>query len=319
VNNLYFGFTAFVLASIGFSGSIVFYNSYLPEIVSKDKQDIVSAQGYAFGYVGSSILLLICVLFIENPSWLGVESTQVVRLTFFGAGIWWVGFSLIPFYYLPKRSIKRKSGGKVFLKGYLELKQVLIQLRSLRYLRIFLIAFFFYSMGIQTVLYTAGLFGAKVIQLEPVNLVIAVLLIQFLAVGGAYMFSFLSNRIGNLYGLLVAMVIWIGICSTALFVRTEMDFYLLAAVVGLVMGGVQALSRSTYSKILPKTQNNAAYFSFYDVAEKVAIVLGLLIFGLMEELTGSMRNSIFSLIIFFIIGIPILLLLNKKGQIDTSK
>ena len=304
-SNLWFGILCFVLASIGFSGSIVFYNSYLPEIAEPEDQDKVSAKGYALGYIGSSLLLIFNLVVIMMPEKFGLEAgtTFPVRLAFLMVGLWWIGFSSYTFYYLPANVYHKKREGRVLSRGYSELLKVWRELKHLKYLTRFLLSFFFYNMGVQTVMYVATLFGEKEIKLGTSELIATVLIIQFVAIGGAYMFSAISRKFGNFISLMIAIIIWVGICFSAYNLYNPNLFYALAFVVGMVMGGIQSMSRSTYSKLLPETQDHASYFSFYDVCEKFGLVLGTASYGLIEELTGSMRNSVLALICFFIVGL----------------
>lgn len=339
VENVEFGTIAFVLATIGFTGSIVFYNAYLPEIAEEKDQDRVSAKGFALGYIGSVILLianLVLVMFPEilfdvgskqaelaalHPDWdpdkvlteardsfSGIAS----RLAFLEVGVWWAGFAQITFWRLPKNVYNKKPEGKYLLNGYKELRGVWKQLGSYGTLRYFLIAFFFYSMGMQTILYLASAFGDQELQLDSSFLIATVLVIQLVAIAGAYLFSGLSGRIGNVRTLLYAIAIWCAVSVFAFFITDKWQFLGAAFVVGMIMGGSQALSRSTYSKLLPETQDHASFFSFYDVAEKVATVLGTLSFGLMIALTGSMRNSVWPIVVFFVIGLVVLTRVRMK-------
>lgn len=314
--NLGWGLFCFVLASIGFSGSLVFYNAYLPEIADEKDQDRVSAKGFALGYIGSSLLLILNLWMVMKPEFFGLApGTIASRISFLMTGLWWVGFSQITFYYLPKnpfedRYVHTLRSEKIFLvKGYRELQAVWKQLNQLVQLRWFLLSFFFYTMGVQTVMYVATLFGEKELHLDTSVLITTILIIQFVAIAGAYFFSYLSSRIGNIRSLMLSVTIWIGICVGAFFVYTEKDFYIIAFCVGLVMGGIQSLSRSTYSKMLPETRDHASFFSFYDIMEKSGIVLGTASYGLIEELTGSMRNSLVALIFYFVIGLGLLTML----------
>ncbi len=305
--NIEYGILIFVLASMGYSASLVFYNAYLPEIASPQKQDKVSAKGFAFGYLGSSILLIFNLMMILNPGWFGIDTEGLpARISFLLVGVWWIGFASITFYYLPKNIFNKKPESKYLLNGYKELRKVWIQIKSESALASFLTSFFFYTMGVQTVMYVAALFGEKELKLESAQLITTILIIQFVGIFGAYLFSFLSRKMGNLKAIMTAIVIWIGICIAAYFVYTANEFYAIAFCVGMVMGGIQALSRSTYSKMLPPTQDHASFFSFFDVSEKIAIVLGTASYGLIEQLTGNMRNSIIMLIVFFIIGLFLL-------------
>lgn len=304
----YFGFgvVCMMIAAIGFYGSLVFYNSYLPEIAAEDDQDRVSAKGFTFGYIGSVLMQMVgfaLVLFWDKIPFLKGEG-HAVRFTFLLVGVWWIGFSQITFRRLPKTFSSKKNGnGYNFLVGgFIELRKVFWQILKTPVIKRFLFAFFFYNMGVQTVMLAATNFGSKVLHLPSTNLIITVVLIQLVAIAGAYLMSSLSRRFGNLRVLIFVILIWIGICVAGYYMQTEMHFYLLAIAVGLVMGGIQALSRSTYAKLMPRTDDTASFFSFYDVTEKIAIVIGLITFGVIEELTGSMRNSVLSLMVFFIIG-----------------
>lgn len=344
--NLWIGILTIVLACIGYSGSIVFYNAYLPEIATPDMQDRVSAKGYSLGYVGGALLLILNLLLILMPdmfydvqgriSELKLLETTLTdeearkkvlsslsgtssRISFFSSGIWWILFAYYSFYYLPKNVFNRKPEGNILSKGYLELIKVWQELKSNPTLKKYLSAFFSYNMGVQTVMLVATLFGSKELNLESSELIMTILIIQFVAIGGAYMFSCLSGKYGNIYILRAATLLWIGICFMAYFVTSAVQFYVLAFFVGLVMGGIQSLSRSTYSKLLPETIDHASYFSFYDICEKLGIVLGMGLFGIIEEVSDSMRNSVIALFLFFLIGFLLLLRINNKLTIQQSK
>lgn len=312
--NIEFGVLAFMLGTIGWAGSLVFYNSYLPEIATEEEQDKVSAKGFALGYVGSSLLLILNLIVILFPESFGIpkESSLPARIAFLAVGIWWFGFAQYTFYYLPKNKSAIKFKFDILWKGYRELAGVWAQLKKLKDLKAFLYAFFFFTMGIQTVMYVATLFGSKELKLESGQLIATILIIQFVAIGGAYLFAFISKKIGNISALLIALSIWVVICISAYFVVNANQFYLLALAVGIVMGGSQSLSRSTYSKLLPDTTDTTSFFSFYDTSEKIAIVLGTASYGLIEEITGNMRNSVFTLGTFFIVGLILLTRLKRN-------
>ncbi|MCC6383643.1 MAG: MFS transporter [Bacteroidia bacterium] len=302
--NLWIGILGFFLASIGWAGSIVFYNAFLPEIADKEHHDAVSARGFAMGYTGSSLLLIFNLIMIMQPGLFGIQDGSLpARISFLLVGTWWAGFAFYTFKYLPARTRKKYSNGNVLFKGFHELKNVLTQIRKHKVLPVFLLSFFFYNMGVQTVMYVAALFGDKELQLDSSQLIITILIIQFVAIGGAYLFSGLSYRMGNFRALITAICVWIVICIAAYYTTTSMQFYTIAFLVGLVMGGIQSLSRSTYSKLLPDTHDTASYFSLYDICEKIGLVIGTASYGLIEELTGSMRNSVIALILFFILGL----------------
>jgi len=302
--NITFGLFCFMMAGIGFYGSQVFYNSYLPDISSEADRDRISAKGYTYGYIGSVILQMIGFgLVLLLP-----DSGKALQITFLLVGLWWIGFAQIPFRHLPISNIsERKAKKHILINGFHELKIVWQQLIHLPVLKRFLAAFFFYSMGVQTVMLVAIDFGIKELKLENTKLIITAVIIQLVAIGGAISMSRLSERFGNLRILIVAVLLWIGICITGYFVHSELQFYILAALVGLVMGGIQSLSRSTYSKLMPETKDTASFFSFYDITEKLAIVIGLFSFGFIEGFSGNMRHSILALIIFFMIGLIFLL------------
>ncbi|MEJ5995882.1 MFS transporter [Pedobacter sp. Du54] len=301
----------FILAAIGFWGSLVFYNSYLPEIASIGEQDRVSAKGFTYGYIGSIILQIICFVFVFKPEWFGIVDESIpARLSFLMVGIWWMVFAQIPFKNLPKGSPNFKvEKGNVMVSGFQELKKVWANVKKMAYLKRFLFSFFFYSMGVQTVMLVATIFGEKELNLATSKLIATILLLQIVAIPGAMLMSYLSSKkYGNVNVLIGVLIIWIGACIAAYFIHTEYQFYALAGVIGLIMGGIQSLSRSTYSKFLPQdSPDHTSYFSFYDVTEKVALVFGMFSFGYIEELTGSMRNSVIALTLFFILGLLFLL------------
>jgi MFS transporter, UMF1 family len=310
-STLYLGITLAVLACIGFAGSLVFYNSYLPEIANPEQQDAVSAKGFAMGYVGSAVLLIINLALVMTRD-TGAEKLRMMQWSFVTVGIWWASFAQITFRFLPKVNADKNAGkkkeGNYIFAGYKELKKVWKELKHNKKLVRFLPAFFIYSMGVQTVMLVANHFGSDEIKMEPGQLITTILIIQFVAMIGAYLFSFLSRKTSNLFTLKVATIIWSLICiCTFLFVFTPLHFYIVAAFVGLVMGGIQSLSRSTYSKMLPETEDNASYFSFYDVCEKLSIVLGMATFGIINELSPTMRSPIVALIVFFVLGYLLLL------------
>ena len=320
--NLEFGIICSVLASIGFSGSIVFYNSYLPEIAKEEEFDLLSAKGFALGYIGSVILLVFNLVTIQFPEWFGMPTGSFApRFSFLITGIWWVGFAQIPFRVLPNNPYKKSISADYLLKGYREVNMVFKELRNLPVANRFLASFFFYSMGVQTVMYLAASFGDKELGLPGDQLILTVLIIQFVAIGGSYFFAFVSRKLGNKASLMIMVLIWMGICVAAYFVYSVYQFYSLAFVVGLVMGGIQSLSRSTYAKMIPTTTtDHASFFSFFDLTEKVAIVLGTATYGAIEQLTGSMRNSALFLVIFFVLGIIFLSRLNlPKSEAEATR
>lgn len=303
------------IAAAGFYGSLVFYNSFLPEIAVEADRDRVSAQGFAYGYVGSVILQLICFVFVMSPATFGIDDGLACRISFLLVGVWWFAWAQIPLNRLPGGTpLEQHPEHNILWNGFHELKKVWAQMKLLPVLRTYLIAFFLYSMGVQTVMLAATIFGAKELKLETGQLIMTILIIQLVAIAGAYIMSKLSEKLGNLAVLLFVVVMWIGICIAAYYTTTAMEFYIIATIVGLVMGGIQSLSRSTYSKLMPETKDTTSFFSFYDVTEKLAIVLGMFSFGFIEDMTGSMRNSIIALISFFALGAIVLYLAFVKAK-----
>ncbi len=315
-HNLEYGIICFALAAIGYSGGFVFYNSYLPEIATLDMQDSVSAKGFTYGYVGSVILQIICFVFVLAPKTFGLTDARAAQLSFLMVGVWWIGFAYIPFNVLPKGSPNAVTHHKNLIRGgFIELSKVWKQVKQMPLLKRYLPAFFCYSMGVQTIMLVAASFGAKILHLPTPNLIAIILIIQLVAIAGANLMSKLSEKFGNVRVLAGVVVIWIFACIAAYFIQNAMQFYFLAAVVGLIMGGIQSLSRSTYSKYLPQNiPDTASFFSFYDVTEKLAIVGGMFSFGFFEELTGNMRNSALVLAIFFIAGLILLFSLLKEER-----
>ncbi|WP_313386375.1 MFS transporter [Chishuiella sp.] len=299
-----------ITGSIGFWGSLVFYNSYLPEIVSENKMDKVSAQGYMFGYIGSVLLLTVCLAMIQ----LAPEEKQAffTRISFLLTGIWWFGFGQIALNKLPNKKFDRKIPKNIIKSSFENLRKTFKDLNQHKNIRIFLSGFFFYSLAMQTIFLMAAMFGSSEIGMESSELIMTILLIQIEAVLGAWLFSFLSGKIGNKSTLLIGIFIWIITCLIGFLINkndpnVKMQFYIMAAMVGLVMGGLQALSRSTYAKLLPETEDTTTYFSFYDVFEKFALFMGLMIYGLLIEYSGGMKASALAMGVSFAISFVILL------------
>jgi len=316
-STLYIGITCSIIACIGFWASLVYYNSYLPEIAAPEDRDRVSAKGFTYGYIGSVILQVVCFVFVFFPGILGgnKDSNIQYQASFLLVGVWWWGFGQFSLSRLPK-SIPAGTGDlehHILSKGYRELRKVWNQLKRLAVLKRFLFAFFFYNMGVQTVMLAAALYGKSELAIPTTNLIIAILIIQLIAIPGAYAISRLSDAIGNMKALMCCILVWIAICVFGYMIPAKdiMQFYILGAVVGFVMGGIQSLSRSTYSKLMPVTRDTASFFSFYDVTEKIGIVIGIFSFGFFTELTGSQRSSVLSVMSFFIIGFVLLLFANS--------
>ena len=317
--NIWLGLLLNLLAAVGYWGSMVFYNAYLPEIVTEDRLDKTSAQGFMVGYVGSGILLVICLVLIQVVG-AGNEGFWT-RLSFVLVGLWWMGFAQITFRRLPTNIYNKKIPRSIFKSSFKELRNVARELNSYSTLRIFLGSFFFYSLGMQTIFLVAALFGQSEIGLTTDKLIMTILLIQIEAILGAWLFSFLSGKIGNRNTLLIGIFIWIIVCLLGYTIEkespsVETQFYIMAALVGLVMGGIQSLSRSTYAKLLPPTEDHTTYFSFYDVFEKMALCLGLFTFGLIIEMTEGMKVSTLAMGASFCISFVIMCFLKMKKPVS---
>jgi UMF1 family MFS transporter len=319
---LWVGIVGLMMGAMGYAGGLVFYNAYLPEIAAPEDRDWVSARGFSFGYVGSVILQIIGFVLVISMA--GKEA-QASQITFLLVGIWWIVFAQFTFSGLKDTPKPKEAGVNIWTEGFKEIKKVYLEVKNLPVLKRFLRGFFFYSMGVQTVMIAATQFGSKILELPDDKLIITVVVIQLVAILGAFVMSRLSMRFGNLEVLMGVLILWIGICfaayHTAVYKETkgnaEVPFYFLAAAVGLVMGGIQSLSRSTYSKLMPETKDTASYFSYYDFTEKIAIVIGVFVFGFVHEYTanhGGIKNSILSLAIFFFIGLVWLLLARMRQR-----
>lgn len=306
--NVEYGIACAVTASVGYAGSLVFYNGFLPEVAGPEKMDAVSAKGFSMGYIGSVILLIINLVLYQNPEMLGFEEgTAATRFGFLLVGVWWMGFAQIAFYYLEDKPTGNKLGSDVLTSGIKELRKVFQTVKDRLVMRRFLSSFFLFSMGVQTVLLLAPLFADKEIGMAADEMIFVVLILQILAIGGALFFAWTSRKMGNGFAIGANLVIWVFICVTGYFLYDKMSFYLLAGLLGFVMGGIQSVSRSTYSKLIPEaTKDNASFFSFYDITEKLAIVIGTFSYGFIDMATGSMRNSMVFMAIFFIGGFIIL-------------
>lgn len=312
--NVEYGIACSVLASIGFAGSLVFYNGFLPEVASKDKMDSVSARGFAMGYVGSVILLIINLFLYQKYELFGFEDgSSATRFGFILVGVWWLGFAQIAFHFLEDQKSGKSITLQILGNGTKELKKVWAVVRDKRVMKRFLYSFFLFSMGVQTVMLLAPLFADKEIGMGADEMIIIVLILQILAIGGAFFFAWLSKLKGNGFAISTTLLIWIFICISGYFMQDKISFYTLAAFLGFVMGGIQSMSRSTYSKLIPKeATDTASYFSFYDITEKLAIVIGSLSYGFIDQITGSMRYSMVFMSLFFIIGFLLLQHANLK-------
>ena len=331
IERLWVGITFSILASVGFWGSLVFYNAYLPEVAYPKDQDRVSAKGFINGYLGSVFLLVFILTMIMMPHWYGFVSeplkegesapTIVYQLSFVIVGLWWFLFAQYTLYYLPYNTHKRKPEKDFIFKGYRELRQVLRELKNQYTLKIFLISFFLFSAGVQTIIILAGKFGDEELGLPIPNLIITIILVQLVAVVGAFIFSRISKKLGNITTLKITLVIWILVTFSAYLLPgqspfVDIYFYALGGFLGLVLGATQTLARSTYSKLMPEnTVDTATYFSFYDVTEKIAIVTGTIIFGILVGITKSMRTSVLVLAVFFFAGLIVLFFMKRTKYV----
>ena len=330
-DTLWLGTIGFALGLIGFAGGLVFYNAFLPVIATPDRFDKLSARGFAMGYIGSIILLVLNLLMVQKPewfgasdlsglpSWLGNPDTFMVRLAFVSVGLWWLIFANISLARLPD-DVRKPSTGLADMArlGLAELTGVWNQVKQNRNTKRFLLAFFSYSAGVQTVIFLASLFASKELGFETSELIVVILILQVVAIGGAYAAALISDRYGNKVSIYVQLIIWAAICLAGYLVQDKTSFYGVAAAVGLVMGGIQSMSRSTYAKLIPNQEEVTSYFSFYDVLEKVAIVLGTFIFAGLDQLTGSMRLSLLALSFFFVLGMILLLPFQSKEAAATD-
>ena len=324
LEHIYFSLLCYFCGVVGFWGSIVFYNSYLPDIALPEQYDAISAKGYSLGYAGSVILLIFNLIMVLKPEWVGFENKSVettlttMRISFITVGIWWIIFSAIPFYYLPTYQKERgKLSRQIFLNGFKELKKVWQQLTTSKKLKWYIIAFFVYSMGVQTVMLVATYFGEQEIawasQTEStMGLIVSVLIIQLVAIIGAKLTVKAVEAWGNINTLILLNIIWVIICVIAFYIHKPFHFYLLATLVGLVMGGIQTLSRSTYAAYLPETNDTTSFFSFYDITEKIGIVIGMGVYGAIDQYTSNMRNATLSLLVFFALGVLLLFKVKNK-------
>ena len=308
-DHIYGGLISVIIACIGFWSSLVFYNSYLPEIAAPEDRDRISAKGFMMGYIGSVLLQLICFVFVLKPELFGITVGKASQISFLLVGVWWIGFGWLAIGRLPAgKGVKGAHTKNLLTQGYKELHKVWLELKTQPTLKRYLISFFFYNMGVQTVMLAATLYGKSELNIPTTNLILAILIIQIVAIPGANLMAKLASKWGNFNTLMIAVVIWIGGCIMGYYLprNSVMPFYTLAVVVGFVMGGIQSVSRSTYSKLMPVTHDTTSYFSFYDVTEKIAIVIGMFSFGYINEITGSQRNSVLALTLFFIVGFILL-------------
>ena len=324
IQNLYWGLLFYFLALVGAWSSLVFYNSYLPDIAFPEQQNRISARGFALGYIGSVLLLLVNLFMVLKPEAFGIAgeggeaSLKAMRYSFISVGVWWFSFSHIAFYHLPRGNKDKVYTKDIFFNGYRELKSVWKSLKNLNFLKRYLGAFFVFSMALQTVMLVAAYFGEQEIswsaEEKTTGLIVSILVIQIIAIFGALLSSKLANRWGNIKTLILLNAIWVSLCVSAYFIYEPVEFYIVAGFVGLCMGGIQSVARSTYSQLIPKTIDTTSYFSFYDVAEKVGIVIGMLMYATVDQITGSMRNAILFFVLFFLTGAVMLIRLERTNK-----
>lgn len=325
LENIYFGLLCYFFGLVGFWVSFAINNSYLPDIAYPEQQDGISAKGFSLGYIGSVLLLLINLAMVMKPDVFGITDSggevaemKAMKYSFVTVGIWWALFSQYTFSHLPKGYRRDGERTNIILNGFRELKSVWQQLGNELKLKRYLQAFFVYSMAVQTIMLIATYFGEEEITWGTDNerttgLIVSILLIQVVAIFGATFTARASKKYGNIRTLIIINIFWLALCIYAYFLKTPMDFYIAASLVGIVMGGIQALSRSTYSKFLPETTDTASFFSFYDVSEKIGIVIGTFLYGFIAQVTGSMRNAAIFLGVFFLIGAFLLMRVNRES------
>ncbi len=318
--NVGYGILCAFLASIGYAGSLVFYNGFLPQISTPDRMDKISAKGYSMGYIGSVLLLAINLVMIFFHKLFGfADEGSATRFSFVAVGLWWIGFAQIAFYYLRDTPTNHPINKDVLTKGFQELKKVLAKIRQSSQAFRYLLGFFFWSMGVQSIMIMAPFFGAKTIKLNDLELIATVLALQLVAVPGAILFARLAARVSNTASLSIAIVLWIGICIASYFIETKTEFYILAGFVGVVMGAIQSVSRSTYAQLIPQsTTDTASFFSLYDVTEKLAIVIGTFTYGRVLEVTANVRLSALTMGIFFICGLVFLLFARLPRRVSDA-
>ena len=322
--NLYLaGGLLFIVANICFGASVVFYNAFLPEITTEDQADKVSSRGFAYGYLGGALLLVVNLLLVLQAERLGLSTGLAVRLSLLSAGVWWGGFSLITFALLKKRAAKKNlPPGKSYLSaGFLELGATIRELRRLPLTARYLLGYLIYNDGIQTVIVAASTFLEQELFPEgnPVFLLEIFLMVQFVAVAGALLFERLAYLMKTKNAIILSLIIWSGIVIYAnRFLHTVAEAWVLAGVIAIVLGGSQALSRSLFSKMIPEGKE-ASFFGLYEVSERGTSWMGPLLFSLVVSRTGSYRLALLSLIFFFVVGLIVLWITDTDRAIRESQ
>ena len=308
--------TLFIITNVGVAGSIVFYESLLPHLVPADQLDRVSSAGYAMGYVGGGVLLAINVLMIQQPSLLGIPDRETAtRLALVSAGLWWLVFSIPLFRYVPEPrpliEADERRGANALWAGARRLRETFHELRRYKQAFLMLIAFLVYNDGIQTIIRMATIYGTEV-GIGQSDLIAALLMTQFIGIPCAFAFGMIAGRIGAKRAIFTGLTVYAGITIVGYFMRTATHFYMLAALVGLVQGGTQALSRSLFASMIPR-HKSAEFFAFFSVFERYAGVLGPAIFAWVVQSSGTSRNAILAVAAFFVVGAAVLSLVDVEA------
>ncbi len=319
-DNYLLGGFLFLIANLSFGASIVFYNAFLPEIASPKERNITSSRGWALGYLGGGLLLAINLALFSQAEDLGLTTEHAARISLGSAGLWWAIFTLIPLATLKNREpVQQLAPGEHYLStGFKQLRKTLRDIKKYPHTFLFLAAYLLYNDGIQTVIALSSQFGQEELGLPMATLTTVILMVQFIAFFGAIIFEFIARKINTKRAIMTSLLIWGGaLCYAYAFLKTEVQFFFLAAVIAIVLGGSQALSRSLYSLMIPKGQE-AEYFSLYAISERGTSWIGPLLFGLALQFTGSYRIALFSLIVFFITGLLLLVRVDIQKAIVSS-
>ncbi|MBI4671300.1 MAG: MFS transporter [Chloroflexi bacterium] len=311
----------FIVANLSFGAGIVFYNAYLPSIASEDQRDRVSSRGFAMGYAGGGILLLLNLILFQFSAPLGISEGMAVRISLASAGVWWLLFSQITFRTLrPRHAVRQIPPGEtLFSIGFKQLGNTFRQIRQFPETVRFLIGYLIYNDGIQTVIVVATLFGSQELEMDSTSLILVILMVQVVAFVGAFFFGWLAGQVGAKRAIVLSLFVWSGVVIyAAAALQSVGEFWVLSAVVALVLGGSQALSRSLFADMIPHGRE-AEFFSFYEISDRFTSIFGPLIFGLANQITGSLRAGIFSLVILFVVGLGILIMVNVPRAIREAE
>lgn len=306
------GGVLFIVANLSFGASVVFYNAFLIDIAGLEERDHVSSMGWALGYIGGGILLTLNLLLLAKSTEVGLSIATAVRINLASAGVWWAIFTVVPLTVLKQRQPPKQlpPGEHYLIVGVRQFRDTLSKIRLHREAMLFLIAYLVYNDGIQTVVSLASVFGQEELGLSITSLATAILLVQFVGFFGAILFNYIARAISAKRAIIISLLIWIGTLVYAYaFLKTTRDFYVMAAAIAIVLGGSQALSRSVYSLMIPQG-HESEYFGIYEISDRGTSWLGPLLFGLALQLTGSYRVAILSLIVFFVVGLLVLLRVN---------